>query len=250
MDMLSWPEETGAQWDIKISEDMLTKGLASLIAGAQPAREAILVFLGDFMHSDGIDAVTPASGHQLDRDTRFRRSIRVALRTMRRMTDMALSKHAAVRVLIAEGNHDPVSSMWLSELFAAIYEREPRVTVETSANPYYAHQHGQVMLAYHHGHLKRGAKFTELVALFAAQFSEMWGQTTYRYGASGHLHHHHEVDQNGMLWRQHFTIAAKDAYAARSGYIAQRGLRCSTYHGHYGEGASNVIRPEMVSTAA
>lgn len=247
IDMLSWPAETGEKWDIKISEDMLTRGLASLIAGAQPASDAILVFLGDFMHSDGMDAVTPQSGHQLDRDTRFQRSVHVALRTMRRAVDMALAKHDTVRVLIAEGNHDPVASIWLRSIFAALYENDERVTVDTSPNPYYVHQHGDVMLAYHHGHLKRGQKFAELVAFFAAQFAETWGQTRYRYGASGHLHHHHEVDHSGMLWRQHFTMAAKDAYAARAGYVAQRGMRCTIYHDRFGEVASNVVRPEMVA---
>ena len=48
---------------------------------------------------------------------------------------------------MAEGNHDPASSIWLRALFGALYENEPRVEVIDSPLPCYVHQHGQTMIA-------------------------------------------------------------------------------------------------------
>src|SRR3546814_4664397 len=93
-----------------------------------------------------------------------------------------------------------------------LYENDPRVTVDTSALPYYAHQHGKTMLAWHHGHLK---KIEGLAGLFAAQFPKMWGDCDYRYGHAGHQHHRKVIEQNGMMVTQHPTLAARDSHADR-----------------------------------
>jgi hypothetical protein len=58
---------------------------------------------------------------------------------------MLLAKHKNVHVILAEGNHDMASSVWLRTMFKALYENEPRITVDDSALPYYAHEFGNVM---------------------------------------------------------------------------------------------------------
>jgi hypothetical protein len=88
------------------------------------------------------------------------------------------AKHEKVVVLMAEGNHDMASSVWLRVMFRALYENEPRVEVIDSELPYYCHQHGKTMLAFHHGHLKKN---DQLPLLFASQYPEVWGATTKRY---------------------------------------------------------------------
>jgi hypothetical protein len=46
---------------------------------------------------------------------------------------------------------------------------------------------------------------------------------------------------------QHPTLAARDAYAARGGWIAERQVRAISYHVDHGEVARNTIVPEMLS---
>ena len=145
---------------------------------------------------------------------------------------------------MAEGNHDITSSIWLRLMFKALYEREPRVLVLDSPLPYYAYQHGKTMLAFHHGHLKKN---DQLPLLFAAQFPVLWGATTKRYAHTGHRHHVEEKEHSGMLVVQHPTLAARDAYAARGGWIAERQVRAITYHAEFGEVARNTVLPEMLS---
>ena len=111
-------------------------------------------------------------------------------------------------------------------MFKRIYRDEPRLTVEDSPFPFYAYQHGEVMLAFHHGHKLSPA---QLPLFFASRFSEMWGSTKRRYGHSGHRHHLDEKDYSGMRWLQHPTLAANDAHGSRSGYISPREAIAITY---------------------
>ena len=48
---------------------------------------------------------------------------------------------------------------------------------------------------------------------------------------------------------QHATIAARDAYAARGGWIAERQITAVTYHAEYGQVATSTVTPEMLDAA-
>jgi len=230
--MLAWAEETGADWDLSIAENMLVRWFAQAIALAPAARYAVFAQLGDFLHWDGLDAVTPAHKHLLDADTRFQKLVRVAIRVIRRVIAMLLEKHDVVYVLMAEGNHDPASSIWLRELLHAMYEHEPRVIVELSPDPYYCIEHGLVALFYHHGHKR---KVKEVDAVFAGKFREVFGRTKFAYAHMGHLHSVDVKETPLMLVEQHRTLAAPDAYASRGGWLSGRDAQVITYHKQYGE---------------
>lgn len=242
--MLAWPKETGEAWDLKIAERVLVGCFEQMVMASPNAKTAYINQLGDFLHSDGMKAVTPEHGHLLDQDGRFARVVEIAVRILRRVVDLALQRHERVYLLVAEGNHDPASSIWLQVMFRALYEHEPRVTVVDSVLPYYAHQHGETMLAFHHGHLKKNASLPEL---FAATFPRLWGDTSKRYCHTGHRHHTDEHEYSGITVHQHPTLAARDAYAARGGWNAMRQVTAITYHSEHGEVARNTVRPEMIS---
>jgi len=46
---------------------------------------------------------------------------------------------------------------------------------------------------------------------------------------------------------QHSTLAARDAYASRGGWLSDRNCKVITYHDTLGEVARNTVRPEMVA---
>ena len=242
--MLAWKRETGADWDLGIAEKLLTDCFLHAIKAAPPSKVGIVNQLGDMMHTDGLVPVTPASGHVLDADSRFQKVVEVAVRLLRRIVDAALKKHETVIVYMHEGNHDPASSVWLRTLFAAVYENEPRVKVDTSPSPYVAFRHGRCMLGFHHGHI---AKKQSLPLLFAAKYPEIWGATPAgRYIHIGHLHHVDEKEHPGVTVVQHPTLAAPDAYASRGGWISRRQATAITYHDEYGEFARSTVVPEMM----
>jgi hypothetical protein len=241
--MLSWREETGADYDLRIAEDLLSNWFDQAIRLSPDAHTAILAQLGDLLHFDSLESVTPTNRHILDADSRFAKIVRIVIRTMRRVITMLLQKHERVHIIMADANHDPASEIWLREMFAAFYEDEPRVTVDRSPGAYNAYQFGQVALFYHHGHKK---KIKDIAPLFAGLFRDIYGSTKYAYGHMGHLHQEEVVTSALMKVERHATLAAPDAYAANGGYLSSRSASCITYHRSFGEVGRITIRPEML----
>lgn len=242
--MLAWHREGGADWDLKIAERVLTGCFEQMVMSSPQAGTGIVAQLGDWLHSDGLLPVTPTSHHILDQDGRFSKIVQVSIRILRRLVDFALVRHEKVIILMAEGNHDMASSVWLRIMFKALYENEPRVQVIDSELPYYVYRHGKCMIAFHHGHIKKN---DALPILFASQYANIWGETTKRYAHTGHRHHVEEKEHSGMTVVQHPTLAARDAYAARGGWMAERQVSAITYHEQFGQVSKITVIPEMLA---
>ncbi|ANT42345.1 calcineurin-like phosphoesterase superfamily domain protein [Salmonella phage BPS11T2] len=241
--MLAWADESGDDWDMKIAEDLFSKWFDAAFQKAPDAGVGVINLLGDFAHFDSLDAVTPASGHVLDADTRYQKLVRYMIRMVRRVVNMALVKHKSVRLLIAQGNHDESGMIWLAEMFNTLYDNEPRVFVDTSPDVYKMVQHGKTTLFFHHGHKVR---FDAIEPVMIAKFRKAFGESVYSYAHVGHLHHQKIVESRNMIVEQHRTLAAKDAYASRGGWMSGRSANVITYSAEYGEVARLTISPEML----
>ncbi|EEH5061950.1 metallophosphoesterase [Salmonella enterica] len=241
--MLAWADESGDDWDMNIAEDLFSKWFDAAFQKAPDAGVGVINLLGDFAHFDSLDAVTPASGHVLDADTRYQKLVRYMIRMVRRVVNMALVKHKSVRLLIVQGNHDESGMIWLAEMFNTLYDNEPRVFVDTSPDVYKMVQHGKTTLFFHHGHK---ARFDAIEPVMIAKFRKAFGESVYSYAHVGHLHHQKIVESRNMIVEQHRTLAAKDAYASRGGWMSGRSANVITYSAEYGEVARLTISPEML----
>lgn len=239
---LAWHREGGVDWNLEIAERLLFESFAYMVDAAPRAKSCVVCLQGDQLHTDGLLPLTPAHKHVLDAAGRFSQIVATAIRVIRRVVNHALAKHDSVHLIICEGNHDESSAVWLRQMFAALYEQEPRITVNDSELPFYVHQHGETMLAFHHGHK---VKNEQLPMLFAAQYAKMWGATTKRYAHCGHRHHVDEKEYSGMTVTQHPTLAARDAHASRGGWISERAANVITYHSKFGKVSQTVVCPEM-----
>lgn len=241
--MLAWGEECGGDWDTDIAEQTLLNWFAAAIKTAPAAKYAVFAQLGDFLHFDGFDAVTPTSKHLLDVDTRFQRVVRVVIRTVRRVIAMLLEKHEHLHIVMADANHDPASGIWMREWLSSVYADDPRITVDNSADTYYIYRFGKVCCFYHHGHK---AKFETVDQIFVAKFKQDYGQTEFHYAHTGHLHHDRSRESRLMVLRQYRTLAEKDAYASRHGYMAGRDAPVTIYHRDCGQVGEFLIGPAMI----
>ena len=241
--MYSWEEETKENWDISIAEELLIKWVNESIERSPKAEKALLVQLGDFLHFDGLEAVTPTSNHVLDADTRFPLLVRTAIRLLRYTIDKLLSKYKQVHVIIATGNHDIASSIWLREALNYIYENEERISIDMSPDVYYAYKHGNTSLFFHHGHKRNVNNITETVI---GKFREIYGTTKYSYVHLGHLHSKKLQENSAIIIEQHRTLAAPDSYASQGGWLSGREAQIITYHKEYGEVSRLMIKPEML----
>lgn len=241
--MFAHMEEGGAEWNLQIAELGLQKWANAAVDMAPPAHTAIFLQNGDFLHFDGLDPVTPQSRHVLDADSRFQKIVRAGVKGLRYAVQKMLEKHQHVRIIMGDGNHDPSSAVWLRELFGALFENEPRVTVDRTEHPYYCFEWGKTSIFAHHGDKRNIGNISSVVA---ALYREVWGRTKFSYCHLGHVHHSASKEDSLMHVIVHPTLAAKDAYAARNGYISMRAARTFIYHKQFGEVGSFSITPEML----
>ena len=246
--MLAWAEETqDADYDLKIAEKLLIDWFSNAVRMAPNAQVAVLAQLGDLMHHDSLESVTPTHKHVLDADSRLQKVIRVVIRVIRCVIAMLLDSHPKVHIVMASANHDPASSAWLREMLHAMYEDEPRITIDNSPDLYYAYEWGRTALFYHHGHRR---KINDVDTVFAGKFRELFGRCPKAYGHIGHLHNDEVRESNLMRIERHRTLAPKDAYASGGGWLAERDAKVITYHREFGEVSRITLSPQMVQRAA
>lgn len=243
--MLSWNQETGADYDLKIGEELLASAANYLIEKSGDAKDALVLFLGDFMHYDSFKPVTPTSGNLLDADSRFPKMVRAAIRSMRYFIERCAEVHEKVHVVVEIGNHDLSSSIFLMEALKNIYENDSRITVDTSPKHFHYFRYGNNLIGTHHGH-GRHAKLADLPLIMATDKASDWGETRFHYWFTGHVHHDQVKDFPGCRVESVRVLAAEDAWAAQEGYRSKRDMKAIIFDKEFGEIARHTINPEKL----
>ena len=240
--MYAWEAETGDDWDVNISKRVFLNAISDMIEAAPKAYTGFLCQLGDFLHFDGITAVTPMSGHILDADTRYSKLVGLTIEIMTQAVHMMLKKFGKVVIVQAEGNHDMSGSIWLRKHIKYVFKDDKRVEVIDNEFPYYAYLHGEILLGFHHGHKKRMA---QLPKLFSSEprFRKLWGKATQTYIHTGHMHHERVVEDMGAIVEQNPTLSTRDSYSTAGGWVSARGAKVITYHNKLGEVHRTTVRP-------
>lgn len=229
--LYAWAEETGEDTDLDLGAEQLYAAVDELVAMAPAAQQALILNLGDFLHSDSSDNRTRRAGHPLDVDGRWAEVLRVGVHTLRRCIDRALDRHSQVRVINLIGNHDDQSSVVLSLVLDAFYSREPRVSVDISPAAHHWLRWGRCLIGATHGD---AAKPDQLPGLMAADCAADWGETRYRHWYTGHVHHDSVREYPGVTVETVRTLAARDAWASRAGYRSDRDMKCDLWHREHG----------------
>lgn len=245
--MLSWHRETGEDFDLQIAQQTLFDTVDLLVERAPAAECGVLVNVGDFFHADDDNQRTAASGHKLDVDSRASKVAEIGFSLMRRMTDRLLEKHRYVKVINVCGNHDPKMSRMLAMWMAAVYEREPRVEIVPSENPFVYHRFGKNLIGVCHGD---GAKPEALGSLMAADMPKWWGETEFRMWITGHIHHITRKELPGNVVVESFrTTASRDYWHHWKGYRAGRSLNAVVIHRENGEMARFTVGLKEIARA-
>ena len=241
--MFSWAPETGANFDLKIAEDLLCRAADHLVATAPAASEALVINLGDFFHSDDSTNRTRRSGHPLDVDGRRPKILEVGVRAMRRVIERALEKHDRVRVWNMIGNHDDDSSIALGLMLRFMFESNPRVEIEVTPRVRVYHEFGANLIGATHGHT---VKPTELPGVMAVEQRAAWGRTTHQHWYTGHIHHDTKKEKHGVIVESFRTLAAPDSYAAEHGFNSGRDMKVDVWHREHGKISRNIIGVERL----
>jgi hypothetical protein len=166
-----------------------------------------------------------------------------------------LEKHRHVTFRINPGNHDSITACMMAEMMAAVYENEPRVTVVTTANPYWFYGFGNNLFGTTHGD---GAKGANLPLLMAVDAPALWLASEHgsRVWFVGHVHHKDEKDHPGVTVKYYRTMAAPDIWSHGAGFRSKRSMEAETYHRLDGEverhtcSLAQINRSEPLAQAA
>lgn len=242
--MMATDTEGEDNWDLDIARRVMLHAIEDMAAGSPNGETAILNLQGDWLHFDSILPVTPKSQHVLDASGKFHEIVDLSLKITIDTINALAQKHKKVVVVVCEGNHDISSSIWLKKSLGKVWEKNKSIEIDQTNFPYIAYQHGEIMLAFHHGHK---TKNKELPSLFASEprYRRMWGDCTYSYIHTGHYHHTEQdmAETGGAIVERHPTLAARDSYTVSGGFVSMRAAKAITYHKKLGEISRITVRP-------
>jgi hypothetical protein len=244
--MFAWARESGADFDLKIAEDLMRRAMDYLVSVAPDSDEAMIVNVGDFLHIDNPTNRTPQSGHQLDVDSRWPKIVGVALRSIFYLIQKALTKHRLVHVFMRPGNHDFATMSALAIALGIFFEDCDRVIVDTTPDYYTYFRFGQTLIGITHGDT---CKPQDLPNIMSVDRKEDWGQTTYRYWLTGHVHHLSEKEYPGAIVDTFRTLASSDFWARKAGYRSGREMVCDVYHREFGRLGRQICPEKMLRVA-
>lgn len=243
--MLAWEKETGDNFDLSIAESHMFAAVDHLVNLAPRSKRAIVLTVGDTLHSDGLFNTT-TRGTRVDVDGRTAKMLTVAIRTFRRIIDRALEKHEVVHVIIARGNHDELLSLVLSIALQQYYEREPRVHIDPSPQMHHWYRFGLNLIGVTHGDK---AKAMDLMGVMANDRAQDWGETKHRRIYAGHIHHDVVKEVPGVIIEHLRTLASKDAWHAGMGYRSGRDMKMDVFHKVHGHINRHIVGIQQLLTA-
>ena len=225
--MYAWAEETGNNFDLDIAEKQMVTAVDGLVSLAPETDQALILNLGDYFHTDNSKNVTNQSGNSLDVDSRYQRMLEVGILTMEWVIRRALAKSKHVTVINNIGNHDEHTSVAMSMALWMLYKNNPRVTVDKSPNPFKYFRHGNVFLGTTHGD---NVKAAQLPGIMATDRKTDWGESTWRFWYTGHVHHDSLKEFPGCVVETFRTLAPKDAWHNWRGYRSEQDMKMDLFH--------------------
>ena len=236
--MLSWAEETGESFDLKIAERLVTDAFSRLVAQTPAADEAILLGLGDLLHSDDESGTTKRSGNRLDVDGRFAKVRRVVIRVLAWAIRLLLARFPKVTVRLLPGNHDEETAVALAEALALLFDAEDRVEFDLDPGLWWFYRRGIVQIGATHGHTCKPAKMPGVMIQRRPQ--DYATAKVHRF-YHGHLHNTMVGEEMGVPIECLQTIIPGDAYHIGGGYGGGRSMIAIEFNETRGEVGRKIV---------
>ena len=232
MGLLAWKPETGENYDLSIADRILRTSMRRLIGSSPESAQAVILGLGDLLHTDGFENQTRKSRNILDVDGRYPKILSAATQMVMHVVDLALTKHGRVLLRILPGNHDEQSAVAVTLALSLYYQTNPRVTVDDNPGRFWFWSWGKVLLGATHGD---AAKMKDMPLIMATKEPRAWGASKYRHCFTGHIHHDSAIEKLGVTVESFQTPAAADSWHVAQGYGAARSVKSITYSKTAGE---------------
>jgi len=229
---LSWNEESGEDYDIKIAYEVVNKAIDKLLSYTRIFEvDKILFPIGqDWYNVNSKDNMT-VNGTIQSEDTRGKKTYKKG----RQLAMELINKCASIAptdVIIIPGNHDDEKIFYMGDALEIAYENNPNVTVNNDAVSRKYYLYGKVLLGFTHG---CDIKTSKVPMLMPIEAKEMWAKADFREWHMGHVHHKQDMrleadEDSGILIRKLRSIAADDAWTFNKGFKSLRAAEAFVWH--------------------
>lgn len=218
---LTWAEESGEDYDIKIAKSVTKAALEKLLGYARmfDVKKILLPVGNDFFNVNDKNEET-VHGTRQQEDTRWQKTFRAGRQLMVEMID-ACASIAPVDVIVIAGNHDEERVFYLGDSLASWYRNSKDVTVDNGAakRKYYAF--GKNLIGFTHGYYE---KLDKLPALMPIETKAKWAESEYREWHLGDKHHLKNLvfradEGNGITIRVLRSLAKTDTWTFDHGFV-------------------------------
>lgn len=245
---LTWAEESGDNYDIRIARKMVRQAVDELIGFSELHKiKRILLPLGnDFFNVDS-QAEETTHGTPQQEDTRYQKTFRAGREIAVDIID-SLAALAPVDVLVIPGNHDEERMFYLGDSLVAWYHNDANVMVDNAAmkRKYYAF--GKVLIGLTHGYWE---KVDKLPFIMPVEKPDLWAASLHREWHLGDKHHKSDMlmrtkDSNGVTVRILRSLSATDTWSFDKGYIGTpRSAEAFLWHPNDGLVAQYNVYPDV-----
>lgn len=234
---LTWHEESGEDYDVKIAEAAVHKVIDELLGYIRPFPIArILLPIGnDFFNFDNKFGTT-TGGTPQQNDTRWQKTYRLGRMLMTSIIEK-LCTVAPTTCLIVKGNHDEQLNFFMGDALEVKFANNPNVEIDNSPKGRKYHLFGTTLIGFAHGYWE---KLSDLSNLMPVEEPEKWAASTYREFHTGDKHHTKEYQSDFRLKAEEFhgvlvrilpSITVADGWTVDRGFVgARRAAQAFLYH--------------------
>lgn len=231
--LLSWAQETGADYDIHIARKSFLSCLSDIVqrCRGRSFKKIIFATLGDLLHTDN-DLQTTTKGTPQQADGRMAKIFNSALDMLIYGLDV-LGAIAPVEVVYLSGNHDRDTGFMLIKALEMAYRKDTNYTFDTAPNPQKYRLLGVNLIGWTHGdmvHKNMGGWLQE-------RARKEYGLSRFAEVHAGHLHSTSRTEykttyqDGGVVVRHLPTISNASAWEHQQGYPqGTKTLMCFVWH--------------------
>jgi hypothetical protein len=221
---LTWNEESGDDYDIKIAERIVSTSLLKLLDYSKNFEiEKILLPIGNDFFNVNNKTNTTVSGTPQQEDTRWQKTFRAGRKLAIEMIDNCASI-APTEVLLIPGNHDEEKVFYLGDALECWYHNNSNIHIDNNSKTRKYYIFGKVLLGFTHGD---SIMMKRLPNLMQFEVPQLWGNSIYREWHTGDKHHKSdflfEVDEQiGIVIRILRSLVPADAWTFSKGFVGAR----------------------------
>lgn len=246
---LTWNEETGEDFDIKLAQEVVEKVVATLVGYIQnyDVSRILIPFGNDFFNVDNKREET-THGTPQQEDTRWQKTY-VKGRKLATWVIDQFSAVAPVDVLVIAGNHDEERTFYLGDALECWYHNCPNVTIDNRPPKRKYYSFGRNLIGFTHGYWE---KLSRLPSLMPLEAPKQWAESTYREFHLGDKHHKQDLlfaaeEMDGVVIRTLRALTTTDGWHFDKGYVgALRAAESFLWHPDNGLIAQFTAHPNIV----